>query len=74
MKRIVSIAVIITVFSFAANAQEKSLGVGGNIGANALFGDSRVLDSQGGINTGVYGLYQFSPRVNLIRAISSASS
>ena len=57
MKRIFFIAILITICSFAVDAQEKSLGVGGNLGANALFGDTRVINSKGGINTGIYGLF-----------------
>ena len=56
---------LILFFLFSlANAQVKSFGMGGNLGANMLFGDSRVVNSRININYGVYGLYRTASRLS----------
>ena len=69
MKRFVVFAILL--FYSTVNAQmqlpiqTKSLGIGANIGGNLFFGDSRVLNSKIGLNSGIYGIYQVSPRLDL---------
>lgn len=50
-------------FSFT-QAQVKTFGVGGNLGANMLFGDSRIVNSRIDLNYGFYGLYRTASRLS----------
>ncbi len=65
MKRVIFLVLLITCLAVTANAQKKILGMGGNIGGNVFFGDSRIFDSKIGINSGIYGLLHFSPKFDL---------
>jgi len=72
MKRIFIISLLVIIFgttSIAQNIiskpQERSYGIGGSVGGNLLFGDTQVIDSKVGLNTGIYGIYQISSRINL---------
>ena len=65
MKRISCLVLLITCLALTANAQEKILGMGGNIGGNIFFGDSRIYDSKIGFNSGIYGILHFSPKIDI---------
>ena len=64
MKRLIILVFLFICLVAETNAQEKIWGIGGNTGGNLLFGETRVTDSKVGLNTGLYGIYQLSPKIS----------
>ncbi len=64
MKRLFLILVMITSGYFGVTAQTIRSGIGGNVGNNILFGESRIADSKLSPNLGIYGIYKISNKLS----------
>ena len=60
MKKLFFTLTILAITCQSLSAQIKLSGIGGNLGTNLFFGDSRVLESTISPNIGVFGIVKFS--------------